>query len=56
MKNRDKYIKKITVIAEADINNGNVEKLKKIIERSIEKEDYELCEGIQRAINKPKPK
>ena len=51
MGNKDKkYIEKIRIIAEADIRCGNKTKLEKKMNELIEKEDYETCEGIKRAL------
>lgn len=46
-----KYIEKIRVIAEADIRCGNKSKLEKLMDKLIADEDYETCEGIQRALS-----
>lgn len=46
-----KYIEKIRVIAEADILCGNKSKLEKVMDKLIADEDYETCEGIQRALS-----
>lgn len=44
-------IRKVQVIAEADIRYGNADKLKAIMPDLIKDEKYEDCAGIQRAIN-----
>ena len=44
-------IKKIQIIAEADIRNGNKKKLIDLMPGLIESEKYEQCEGIKRALN-----
>ena len=50
MTKKDKrYIKKIRVIAEADIRCGNKKKLEALIPTLIEREEYEDCEGIKQA-------
>ena len=51
MGNKDeKYVKKIQIIAEADIRCGNKNKLKAKMKDLIENEEYETCEGIKRAL------
>jgi hypothetical protein len=44
-----KYIDKIRIIAKADIENGNGEKLRKVMDRLIRQEEYEDCAGIHQA-------
>ncbi len=46
------YIKKISTIAEADIKNGNLDKVKRFKKKCIDNEDYETCEGIKIAEDK----
>lgn len=44
------YIHRIKVLAEADIMNGNVDGIKKLLKQLISEEKYEECEGIKQAL------
>lgn len=44
------HIKKVQTIAEADIRNGNADKLKAVMPKLIEEEKYEDCAGIYKAL------
>ena len=46
-----RQIEKFRIIAEADIKNGNTEKLSQMISDLIKQEKYEECEGIKQAID-----
>jgi DNA-binding SARP family transcriptional activator len=50
------YISAIETIADADIRNGNADKLKAIMPKLIQEEKYEDCAGIRRALDKPDKK
>lgn len=45
------YTDKIRILVKADLQNGNRKKIKALIPKLFEEEDYEALQGIKLAIN-----
>jgi len=49
------YIDKIRILVRCDLQNGNRDKIKALVPKLLEKEDYEALQGIRLADNDCKP-